>query len=86
MRSGVPDPARRGGVASVSTADRAPDDARVAMTFVRVATSAVSGRITGINVTEGTLVKKGDVLVDLDKRVPAANFEALVTIFGEFPR
>jgi len=51
------------------------DDARVAMTFARVASSSVSGRIIKVNVTEGSRVKAGEVLVELDHRVPQANFE-----------
>lgn len=53
----------------------ATDDARVDMTLVRVAPSGVSGRVTAINVTEGSVVKKGDVLVELDHRVPQALLE-----------
>lgn len=51
------------------------DDARIAMTFVRVAPSSVSGRIIKVNVTEGSRVKAGDVLVELDHRVPQAAYE-----------
>jgi RND family efflux transporter MFP subunit len=51
------------------------DDARVAMTMIRVAPSGVSGRIEKVNVTEGSLVKKGDVLVELDHRISQANFD-----------
>jgi membrane fusion protein (multidrug efflux system) len=57
------------------------DDARVAMTFVRVAPSGVSGRIIAVNVTEGSQVKAGDVLVELDHRVPQAAFERAKTKF-----
>jgi len=51
------------------------DDARVAMTFVRVAPSNVGGRIEKVNVEEGTRVKAGDILVEIDHRIPQANFE-----------
>lgn len=53
----------------------ATEDARVAMTLVRVAPSGVSGRIEKLNVIEGSKVKKGDVLVELDHRVPQANYD-----------
>ncbi len=51
------------------------DDARVAMTFVRVAPSNVSGRIEKVNVEEGSRVKAGDVLVEIDHRIPQANYD-----------
>ena len=51
------------------------EDARVAMTFVRVAPANVSGRIEKVNVEEGTQVKAGDVLVEIDHRIPQANFD-----------
>jgi membrane fusion protein (multidrug efflux system) len=51
------------------------DDARIAMTFVRVAPSNVSGRIEKVNVEEGSHVKAGDVLVEIDHRIPQANFD-----------
>lgn len=51
------------------------DDARVAMTFVRAAPSNVSGRIEKVNVVEGSSVKTGDVLVEIDHRIPQANFD-----------
>jgi membrane fusion protein (multidrug efflux system) len=51
------------------------DDARVAMTLVRVAPSGVSGRIEKVNVTEGSRVKAGDIMVELDHRVPQAQYD-----------
>lgn len=51
------------------------DDARVAMTFVRLAPSSVSGRIEKVNVVEGDRVKTGDVLVEIDHRIPQANYD-----------
>jgi RND family efflux transporter MFP subunit len=51
------------------------DDARVAMTLVRLAPSSVSGRIEKVNVSEGSKVKVGDVLVEIDHRVPQANYD-----------
>lgn len=51
------------------------DDARVAMTLVRVAPSGIGGRIVKVAVTEGSLVKKGDVLVEIDHRLAQANFD-----------
>jgi membrane fusion protein, multidrug efflux system len=51
------------------------DDARVAMTIVRVAPSGVSGRIEKVNVEEGSVVKKDDVLVELDHRISQAQVD-----------
>ena len=51
------------------------DDSRVSMTFVRLAPSGVNGRIEKVNVQEGSQVKAGDVLVEIDHRVPQANFD-----------
>jgi membrane fusion protein (multidrug efflux system) len=51
------------------------DDARVAMTLIRVAPSGVSGRVEKVNVTEGSQVKRGDVMVELDHRIPQANVD-----------
>lgn len=51
------------------------DDARVAMTIVRVAPSGVSGRIEKVNVEEGSIVKKGDILVELDHRISQAQVD-----------
>ncbi len=51
------------------------DDARVAMTVVRVASFGTGGRIIKVNVEEGSRVKAGDVLVELDHRVPQAKFD-----------
>jgi membrane fusion protein (multidrug efflux system) len=51
------------------------DDARVAMTLVRISPSNVSGRIEKVNVEEGSRVKAGDVLVEIDHRIPQANFD-----------
>ena len=48
------------------------DDARIAATLVRVAPMQVSGRIEQINVMEGSLVKKGDILLELDHRLTNA--------------
>lgn len=51
------------------------DDARVAMTLVRVAPSGISGRVEAVHVEEGAQVKKGDVLVEIDHRLAQANFD-----------
>lgn len=51
------------------------DDARVAMTLVRLAPSNVNGRIEKVNVEEGSVVKAGDILVEIDHRIPQANFD-----------
>lgn len=51
------------------------DDARISMTFVRSAPSGVSGRIEKVNVEEGSHVKAGDILVEIDHRIPQANYD-----------
>jgi RND family efflux transporter MFP subunit len=51
------------------------DDARVAMTFVRLAPSNVSGRVEKVNVEEGSRVKAGEVLVEIDHRIPQAQYD-----------
>jgi membrane fusion protein (multidrug efflux system) len=51
------------------------DDARVAMTLVRVAPSNVSGRIEKVNIEEGSHVKAGDILLEIDHRIPQANYD-----------
>ncbi|MGE3682332.1 MAG: HlyD family secretion protein [Bdellovibrionales bacterium] len=51
------------------------DDARVAMTVVRVASFGTGGRVTKVNVEEGSRVKTGNVLVELDHRVPQAKYD-----------
>jgi len=51
------------------------DDARVAMTVVRIAPAGIGGRIIKVNATEGTRVKEGDTLVELDHRVPQAEVD-----------
>lgn len=51
------------------------DDARVAMTVVRVASFGTGGRVTKVNVEEGSRIKAGDVLVELDHRVPQAKYD-----------
>jgi membrane fusion protein (multidrug efflux system) len=53
----------------------ATDDARVAMTLVRLAPSNVSGRIEKVNAVEGARVKLGNVLVEIDHRIPQANYD-----------
>ena len=50
------------------------DDARVAMTLLRLAPSYTEGRVTKVNVEEGSLVKEGDILVEIDHRIPEANY------------
>lgn len=51
------------------------EDARVAMTLARIAPANVNGRIEKVLVEEGSVVKKGDVLVEIDRRIPAANYD-----------
>jgi len=51
------------------------DDARVAATLVNVAPDAVSGRVIKLNVTEGSRVKKGDVILELDHRIADAQLQ-----------
>jgi len=51
------------------------DDARIAGTLVRFAPEGVSGRVIKVNVEEGTRVSKGQTLVELDHRVPEAQWQ-----------
>lgn len=51
------------------------EDARVAMTLVRVAPSNVGGRIEKVNFVEGDHVKAGQVIVEIDHRIPQANYD-----------
>lgn len=51
----------------------ATDDARVAATLVRLAPEGVSGKVIKLNVTEGDLIKAGQVLLELDHSVASAN-------------
>lgn len=53
----------------------ATDDARVAMTLVRVAPQGIGGRVEKLLVEEGSRVKKGDVLLEIDHRIAQANFD-----------
>lgn len=49
------------------------DDARVAMTSIRLAPENVSGKVIRLSVTEGDRVKAGQVLLELDHAVAEAN-------------
>ena len=51
------------------------DDARVAMTVIRLAPEGAGGRIIKVNGTEGSRVDVGDVLVELDHRRPQAQLD-----------
>jgi multidrug resistance efflux pump len=51
------------------------EDARVAMTTIRLAPSGAGGQIIKVNGTEGTWVEKGDVIVELDHRGPQAKLD-----------
>jgi len=51
------------------------EDARVAMTTIRLAPSGAGGRIIQVNGTEGTRVEEGDVIVELDHRAPQAQLD-----------
>lgn len=51
------------------------DDARVAMTVIRIAPAGIGGRIVKVNATEGARVKQGDVLVEIDHRIPQAEVD-----------
>ena len=51
------------------------DDARVDMTIVRAAPFGVGGRVIKLNVIEGSIVKAGDVLAEIDHRVPQAQYD-----------
>jgi RND family efflux transporter MFP subunit len=49
------------------------DDARVSASLIRVAPEGAGGKIVAVNVKEGSRVKAGDVLVELDHSVAEAN-------------
>jgi len=51
------------------------DDARVAGTLVRLAPEGVSGRVVRVDAAEGDRVSPGQVLVELDHRVPDAQVQ-----------
>lgn len=51
------------------------DDARVDADVVRVANQGASQRIVSVHVTEGDRVKKGDLLVELDRRIAEAQLD-----------
>ena len=51
------------------------DDAQVTAALIRVAPEGAGGKITVVNVQEGSRVAKGDVLVELDHRVAEANLQ-----------
>jgi membrane fusion protein (multidrug efflux system) len=51
------------------------EDARVAMTLTRIAPAEMGGRIEKLHITEGTLVKAGDVLIELDRRMAQATYD-----------
>lgn len=50
------------------------DDARVAMTILRLAPSHTGGRVIKINVDEGSVVKAGDILLEIDHQIQEANY------------
>lgn len=51
------------------------EDARVAMTLVKLAPEGVGGTAEKVNVSEGDRVTKGAILVELDHRVPEAQVQ-----------
>jgi RND family efflux transporter MFP subunit len=51
------------------------DDARVTAALIRVAPEGAGGKIIVVNVAEGSRVKKGDILVELDHAVAEANLQ-----------
>jgi len=51
------------------------NDARIAADILRVAPVGVGGAIEKVNAEEGDLVKKGQVLIEIDHRVPQAQYE-----------
>jgi len=51
------------------------DDARVAMTVIRLAPSGAGGQITKVHGTEGSRVNVGDSLLELDHRGPQAKLD-----------
>jgi membrane fusion protein (multidrug efflux system) len=58
------------------------DDARVATTLVHVGSQGAAGRIEKINVEEGTRVKRGDILAELDHRAAEAALEGAQAHLG----
>jgi len=50
------------------------NDARVAMNILRVAPVGVGGQIQKVTVDEGSVVKSGQVLVEIDHRIPEAQY------------
>jgi len=51
------------------------DDARVDADIIRVANQGASQRIVSVHVTEGDRVRKGDLLVELDRRIAEAQLD-----------
>jgi membrane fusion protein, multidrug efflux system len=51
------------------------NDSRVAMNIIRVAPVGVGGTIENVMAEEGDVVKSGQVVVEIDHRVPEANYE-----------
>jgi membrane fusion protein (multidrug efflux system) len=51
------------------------DDARVAATIIKVANRGASDLIEKVNVIEGSIVKQGEILVELDHRSAQAGYD-----------
>lgn len=62
------------------------DDARVSAALIRVAPEGAGGKIIVVNVQEGSRVKQGDVLVELDHSVAAANLQKAKAKAGQAGR
>lgn len=51
------------------------NDSRIAMNIIRVAPVGVGGTIEKVMVEEGDAVKQGQVILEIDHRVPEANYQ-----------
>lgn len=54
------------------------DDSRVAMTMIKLATTGGGGRVEKVFVEEGIVVKKNQVLLELDHRIASANLDRAI--------
>jgi membrane fusion protein (multidrug efflux system) len=62
------------------------DDARISAALIRVAPEGAGGKIVAVNVQEGSRVKAGDILVELDHGVAEANLRKAKARAGQAGR
>src|SRR4051812_21091387 len=62
------------------------DDARVTEALIRVAPEGAGGKVTAVNVKDGSRVTRGDVLAELDHGVAAANLMKAKAHAGQMER